>query len=118
MKPFKHSGARASVRADSVYVTVSSDATHAWARRSGNAWPCSGLEGRRISAAFFSDGLCDLAIDGREDIDVDVHEFNALTSDVLAAKLPREHPCWFVCVGQFISASDADALPRVRVREV
>jgi hypothetical protein len=44
----------------------------------------------------------DLTIDGgRGDQDVCCDEFNAITSDFLKQKLPQNHPCYFITVGQF-----------------
>jgi hypothetical protein len=86
---------------DSISVRISASETYAWSRRPGAAWPCSTLADRRIFAAFDRNGLFDLAVDGKSDADVDVHEFNALTSDMLAKRLQADHPCYFVTVGQF-----------------
>lgn len=82
-------------------VWISADETWRWARRSGHAWPCSELEGRRIRASFDSCGLLELAIDGRDGVDVPSDELNACLADHLAGRLEASHPCWFVAVGQF-----------------
>jgi hypothetical protein len=92
---------RTQINASSVKLWLSSSDTYAWAHRTGAAWPCSQLAGRRVFAEFDSNGLCDLAIDGKSDEDCDANEFNAITSDHLASKLPRDHPAYFVAVGQF-----------------
>jgi hypothetical protein len=87
----------------SVKLWLSANDTYNWAHRTGNAWPGSDLSGRRLFAEFDGNGLCDLAIDGRSDVDVDVNELNACTSDHLARKLPNDHPAYDVAVGQFQS---------------
>lgn len=87
-----------------VTVWLSATDTYEWARRPGEAWPCSELAGRRIRADFDSNGLLDLTIDGRPPGDrlyIPVDEFNALIADHLKNKLPEDHPCYFVVVGQF-----------------
>ena len=90
-----------------VNVWLSANDTHAWAHRSGASWPCSQLSGRRVFAGFDSNGLCDVAIDGgRGDQDCDSAEFNACVADHLAGKLPVDHRCYDVVVGQFQQAVD------------
>ena len=64
-------------------------------------WPCSDLSGHRVFAQFDSNGLVDLAIDGKDSVDIDANEFNALTSSALKEKVPLDHPCRFVAVDQF-----------------
>ncbi len=71
-----------------------------WARRPGDAWPCSELEDAdTISAGFDTNGLVELDHPGIDDVASD--EFNAWSSDVLGECLPEQHPCHFVTVGQF-----------------
>lgn len=80
--------------------------TESWATRPGAAWPCSTLRGRRFCATFDRSGLVELTVDGRHaSDDVDGHEFNACVADLVAESLriPEDHPCWFVAVGQFRS---------------
>lgn len=84
----------------SLSVWISARETRDWARKTGAHWPCSQLAGKRLFAAFDRNGLCDLTINGRSG-DCDSTEFNAITSDFLASKLPKDHPCYLVCVGQF-----------------
>lgn len=86
---------------ESVAVWIDARETSDWARR----WPCSTLRGKRVRAEFDTNGLLDYAVDGRMGEDLDSHEFNALTSDFLARKLPTSHPCYFVTVGQFRSSA-------------
>lgn len=85
---------------------VSADETYAWAHRSGASWPCSTLSGHRFLAVFDRNGLCDLTVDGKEAGDIDGHELSACIADHAARKLPKEHPCYFVAVGQFQAAPD------------
>ena len=79
---------------------LSANDTYEWAHRAGAWWPCSDLSGKRLFAEFDSNGLVDLAVNGR-DAQVTSEEFNAITSDFLRDKLPQDHPAWFVTVGQF-----------------
>lgn len=39
-------------------------------------------------------------------IEIDGNELSAWSSDVLGAVLPTDHPCYVVCVGQFIDRSE------------
>lgn len=72
---------------------ISADETYAWAHRSGAAWPCSTLSGRRLFVEFDAHGdLVDLAIDGRSDAECDAHELSALTSDFLRKRFGPKHP--------------------------
>jgi hypothetical protein len=81
-----------------ISVRISGRETSDWARR----WPCSTLRGKRVRADFDTNGLLDLALDGgRGAQDCDAHELNALVSDFVARRMSREHPCYFVVVGQF-----------------
>ncbi|MHB8994523.1 MAG: hypothetical protein ACYC63_04660 [Armatimonadota bacterium] len=76
-----------------VSVWISSTETYWWA----DDWPCSNLCGRRFFAAFDSNGLVDLEIDGgRGDQDVDQNELYACLSDYLRGhkKLPATHLIW------------------------
>lgn len=82
-------------------VWISASETYSWAHRSGSAWPCSQLAGHRVRATFDTNGLLDYAVDGRYHDDLDCNEFNALIADHVADRLPTNHPCYFVTVGQF-----------------
>ena len=74
-------------------IWISARETAEWATQPGKRWPCSELAGRRVFAAFDARGnLVDMAIDGRTDTDCDATEFDALTSDFLAARFGSEHP--------------------------
>ena len=83
-----------------VKIWLSANDTHAWAHKAGAVWPCSELAGKRLFAEFDTNGLLDMAVNGRTS-DIPADEFNAITSDHLAEKLPVDHPCHFVAVGQF-----------------
>ncbi len=84
----------------SVKLWLSANDTYDWAHKAGASWPCSQLSDKRLFVEFDTNGLCDIAIDGKPD-DCDANELNAMVSDYLAAKLPKNHPCYFVVVGQF-----------------
>lgn len=62
-------------------IWLSARDTYEWAHRTGASWPCSTLSGHRVFAAFDSNGLCDLTIDGK-DGDCDAHELSAIISDL------------------------------------
>lgn len=74
----------------SIRINLSANDTYDWAHRTGKAWPCSQLSGRRVFAEFDSRGdLVDLAIDGgKGEQDVDGNEFAACASDFITAKFP------------------------------
>ena len=85
-----------------VAIWISKKETRDWA----HCWPCSGLSGRSIKAEFDDNGLLELTVDGKfpyDDADFGADEFNAITSDYLYDVLDKDHPCWYVCVGQFMS---------------
>jgi hypothetical protein len=87
---------------NSVAIWLSARDTQEWARRPGDAWPCSALAGRRVFASFDSNGLNDLSIDGgRGEQDIDGNELSAICADFLERKIGPEHSCYFVTVGQF-----------------
>jgi hypothetical protein len=79
--------------------------TYAWAHREGAAWSCSRLSGKRFRADFDRNGLCDLWVGdgyaGKANGDIPADEFNAIVADHLEGKLPTDHPCYGVTVGQF-----------------
>jgi len=92
------------IRKTGIRVWLSARDTSNWAHKPA-AWPCSQLSGRRVFAQFDSNGLCDLAIDGgRGEQNCDSAEFNACIADHLAGKLPADHKCFDVVVGQFLPA--------------
>lgn len=95
---------RTKVTESEIALWASQDDTYRWARRTGSAWPCSTLSGKRLFAAFDSNGLVELAINGKDaGDDIDGWELSCLCSDLLkkSGKVPQEHPAYFVAVGQF-----------------
>lgn len=86
---------------DSVALWVSARETYDWAHRSGSAWPCSVLSGSRFFAAFDTNGLYDLTVNGGEASDVPSDELSAIVADLLGERLATDHPVYFVTVGQF-----------------
>ena len=83
-------------------IWVSADDTYEWARRINNAWPCSELSGSRFVATFDTNGLLDLSVDGKDAPGYfDATEFNACVSDLAETRIPKDHPCYFVAIGQF-----------------
>ena len=83
-----------------VNVGLSAAETEAWARGCAPAdghWPCSELSGRRLFAAFDTNGIVELEIDGGHgDQDVDHDELYACLSDYLRGdnRLPADHFIW------------------------
>lgn len=81
--------------------------TDDWARKPGAAWPCSTLAGHRFCATFDTNGLLDLTIDGRwpgeaaHGDDVDGNELSAICADLLSEQIAKDHPVYFVAIGQF-----------------
>lgn len=67
--------------------------THAWATRPGSRWPCSTLADHRVVVEVDRNGLCGLAIDGR-DGDCDGNELDAIVSDHLPPAARRFWPTW------------------------
>lgn len=83
-----------------VSLELTPEDTYAWAHRDGHAWPASELSGKRLYVSFDANGLCQIQIDDK-DGDCSVNELNAITSDYLKSRLPKDHPAYFVTVGQF-----------------
>lgn len=67
-----------------VKLWLSAEDTRQWACKPG-VWPCSFLAGKTLYAEFEagSGDLIDFTVDGRDGVDVDCDEFNAITSDFL-----------------------------------
>ena len=92
-----------------VSIYIDEDSTDKWSRGlefGSSVWPCSTLAGSTIEAFFNDKGMLDLSINGNqcwgEKKDwVDGNEFNAIVADMLK-DLDKNHPCYFVLVGQFI----------------
>ena len=76
---------RIKIHDNGVQVWLSANDTYEWAHRSGSAWPCSELSDHRVFAEFDDNGLLDMTI----------------TSDYISETLPKDHPVYFVTVGQF-----------------
>jgi hypothetical protein len=86
----------------SVYIEASAYELRDWSTKPGSSWPCSVLgsdECDGISATFDTNGLIEISHPGLCDLPAD--EFNAWSSDVLRDILPKDHPAYFVTVGQF-----------------
>lgn len=85
---------------DTVYIYATPNALYEWANQPNNRWPCSHLADidAEVSAQFNAGGLVDL-VAFPDDIPCD--EFNAWSADVLRDVLPKDHPAYFVTVGQF-----------------
>lgn len=85
---------------------LSASDTYNWAHRAGASWPCSQLSDSRLFVEYDSNGLLDLAIDGRMR-DCDANELNAIVADHVAPKLAKDNAAYFVAVGQFDTNSAA-----------
>jgi hypothetical protein len=93
---------------DAIKVQISAANTHAWAMGhfDTGSWPCSELAGRRLMAEFDTNGLLDYTINGvrateRSILNIGADELNACISYFVGLELPKDHPCYFVVVGQF-----------------
>ena len=89
---------------NSIAVWLSANDTYDWAHEIGAESPCSTLSGKRVFAAFDSNGLYDMKVNGRYQIesdDIDGNEFNAIMADHIAKRIKSDHDCYFVTVGQF-----------------
>lgn len=92
---------RISISKNSATLFVSARDTYQWAHKPGASWPCSTLSGRRFAVTFDRNGLVDLTVDGKYDVDdVDGHELAAICADLLATKLPATHPAYDFAVSQ------------------
>ena len=96
---------RTSITTSQITLWLSKRDTYDWARRADASWPCSTIAGKSLVAVFGQNGLVDIAINGRAAGEVHGAEFNAITSDFLRAKVPEDHPLYFVTVGQFQDAA-------------
>ena len=93
---------RVKIQDDSVAVWFSENDTYTWAHIP-KYWPCSTLSGKRLVVEYDRNGLCDLRVNGKSDVDVSSDELNALVCHFMRSRLPKYHPCYFVIVGQFIA---------------
>ena len=71
-----------------VKVWISANETYDWAHKSGASWPCSTLSDKRIFAKFDNGDLVDIAINGKDGVEVDGNEFNAIIEDFLGSIHP------------------------------
>ena len=81
-------------RADGYTLWLSAADTEAWARKPGAAWPCSTLAGHAVRVDVDSNGLCGVAVDGRDGADVDGAELDAIVADHLRDGLRHLWPTW------------------------
>ena len=90
---------------DAITVYISRTETGNWADGwYGNGrWPGSHLGGKRIAATYDTNGLVDLTVGGRAaPRALGADELNACVAYFAKQKLPEDHPCYFVAVGQFL----------------
>ena len=105
---------RVGIYPSQINLNLSANDTYNWAHRSGSSWPGSTLSDHRVLAIFDTNGLVDLAIDGKDAPDwIDGNELSAICADHLNKPLRKwmkkagyEHPIWFVAVGQFLSGRE------------
>ena len=71
------------INGTSVKIWLSANDTYNWAHKDGASWPCSQLSGHMLFAEFDSNNLVDYSIDGKDGVDIDVCEFNAIMSDFM-----------------------------------
>lgn len=76
---------------------LSADDTYNWARRPGAAWPCSTTSHNRLVVEVDSNGLCGLAVNGKDDNgEIDSNELEAIVADHLPTKARHLWPTWGV----------------------
>lgn len=103
---------------NNVKLWLSARETRRWANGESlrrTIWPCSELSGRRLYAEFDAHGLVDFRINGRLANIGAGAEFNAITSDFLRPKLPKDHACYSVTVGQFEKKEERKAANTVKI---
>ena len=93
---------RALVGDSHVTLWASAHDTYEWAHRARDSWIGSELSGRRFAAMFDSAGLVELTVNGRDGVEVPERELSCCCADLLRDRLPTDHPCYLVAVGQFI----------------
>jgi hypothetical protein len=93
----------ATIGEDSCHVDATHEQLYDWAHRPGSYWPCSELASSDgFGASFDSNGVYEYRLETiRLEENLSGDELSAWTSDVLKIALPADHPCYFVCVGQF-----------------
>lgn len=67
---------------------LSAKDTYNWATRTGNAWPCSQLAGKRLFAEFDNGDLVDYTVNGKDGVDIPADEFTAITDDFIGRTEP------------------------------
>jgi len=73
---------------------LSASDTCKWAHRPTAQWPCSTLSGKRVQVVVDRGGIVDLAVNGRDGVDVDGVELDAIVSDNLPKNLRHLWPTW------------------------
>jgi hypothetical protein len=70
--------------------------TYNWATQHGQSWSPSTLSNHRLMVVVDNNGLVDIAIDGKDtmDMDIDGHELHAIIADHLPKDLRHLWPCW------------------------
>ena len=86
----------ASGRATGYRLWLSANDIYRWAFRTGSAWPCSDLYGSRLWVDVDGNGLCGIAVNGRNDCDVSGDELDAIVSDHVPADCAHLWPTWAV----------------------
>ena len=87
-------------------IWISAVETADWAKGlyGNGTWPCSLLADSRLRATFDIGGLLEYTVNGKDfgpRYEIGASEFNACVSDFARKLLAKEHPCYFVAVGQF-----------------
>ena len=87
---------------DSFTLWLSASDTDDWRCAHPASWPCSTINGRPIMVQFDANGLLDFTVSSKNaPDDIDGNELSAMVADVMATRLPRTHPAYFVAVEQF-----------------
>ena len=96
---------------DSILLWASARDTDDWATKPGAAWPCSTLRGKRIFAAFDSNGLYELTVNGKRPSELDGYELSACAADLIeeSGKVTADNTAYFVAVGQFREGAESSA---------
>ena len=96
---------RIQIKENSIKLWLSEDNTTEWVHKSKaqGKWFDSVLLSKRLFAEFNSKGLCRLTINGRfVSLTGKISdEAKAMTSDWLQVHLSKDHPLYFITVGQF-----------------
>ena len=92
MKTYRHKNSAGEVTG--YRLCLSREDTREWARRPGTSWPCSGCSGKALSVIVDGNGLCDIAVNGRDSGDIEGHELDAIVADHLAKDCRHLWPVW------------------------